>query len=41
MEEILQDPLKRAMLCILVALEVPAIIFLIVAWFKAKKEAGE
>lgn len=41
MDEILQDPLKLTMLCILAAIEVPAIIFLIVAWFKAKKEAGE
>lgn len=41
MDEILQDPLKLTMLCVLVVLEVPAITFLVVAWFKAKKEAGE
>ena len=41
MAEILQDPLKKVMLIILAMLEVPAIIFLVVAWFKAKKEYGE
>lgn len=41
MMEILEDPLKLTMLCILVALEVTSVIFLIRAWIKAKKEAGE
>lgn len=38
MKGILQDPLKLTMLIILAALEIPAMIFLIVAWIKAKKE---
>ena len=38
MAEILQDPLKRTMLIILLAVEIPAVIFLVVSWFKACKE---
>lgn len=38
MREILNDPLKTTMLIILAALEIPAMVFLTVAWFKAKKE---
>lgn len=38
MQEILNDPLKTTMLIILAALEIPAMVFLTVAWFKAKKE---
>ena len=41
MAEILQDPVKKVMLIILAMLEVPAIIFLVVSWFKAKKEYRE
>lgn len=39
MAEILNDPLKLRMLIILDAVEIPAIIFLIVMWIKARKEA--
>ena len=39
MDEILNDPLRFWMLVILVATEIPAIIFLIVMWKKACKEA--
>ena len=38
MREILNDPLKTTMLIILAVLEIPAMVFLTVAWFKAKKE---
>lgn len=38
MKEILSDPLKMTMLIILASLEIPAILFLIAAWIKAKKE---
>lgn len=41
MMEILEDPLKLAMLCILVVLEVPAAIFLVWAWIKAQKEVDK
>ena len=39
MAEILNDPLKLWMLVILAAVEIPAIIFLIVMWIKACREA--
>ncbi len=38
MTEIFEDPLKLTMFYILVALEVPAAIFLIWAWIKVQKE---
>lgn len=41
MDEILNDPLRLWMLIFLVATEIPAIIFLIVMWKKACKEAKE
>lgn len=41
MDEILNDPLRFWMLIFLVATEIPAIIFLIVMWKKACKEAKE
>ena len=37
---IIQDPIKLPMLVILVVLEVPAAIFLVWAWFDAKRRAG-
>ena len=41
MKEILSNPLKFWMLVGLAAVEIPAIVFLIVAWCKACKEAKE
>ena len=38
MAEILQAPAKTVMLCIVLALEIPAAIILIVGWIKARKE---
>lgn len=38
MNEILGDPIKTAMLIILIAMEIPAIIILAVWWAKAWKE---
>ena len=38
MHEILSDPVKTVMLVVLAALEVPAILFLVVAWCQAKRE---
>ena len=38
MADIWSDPVKRVMLIILVILELPAIVFLVYQWFKAKKE---
>ena len=40
MTDIFEDPLKFTMFCSLVALEVPAAIYLVWAWIKAKKEAS-
>ena len=37
MADILNDPVKTVMLIILLALEIPAIITLVVGWRKAKK----
>ena len=33
--------MKTVMLIVLLALEIPAVIFLVVSWFKACKEARE
>ena len=41
MKEILSNPLKFWMLIGLATVEIPAFIFLIVAWCKACKEAKE
>ena len=41
MKEILSDPLKFWMLVGLAAVEIPALVFLIVAWCKACKEVKE
>ena len=38
LQEITADPLKRWMLIILVALEVPAFVFLVSAWILAKRK---
>ena len=41
MTEIFGDPIKTAMLIILIAMEIPAIIILAVWWAKAWKDAKE
>ena len=38
LEAILSDPLKRAMLALLLALEIPAAIFLVREWIRARKQ---
>ena len=41
MADLLQDPMRAAMLALLLVLEIPAAIFLVVAWFRDKKAAEE
>ena len=39
LNEIIHDPIKLPMLIILAVLEIPAAIFLVWAWFDAKRRA--
>ena len=38
MADIFSDPVKTVLFAVIVILEVPAFIFLVCAWFKAKRE---
>lgn len=39
MADILENPVKLVMLILLLAMEIPAAIFLVVAWVRACREA--